>query len=142
MPPTRLKLTGTEKEQMVDPSIVAAVPSGETTMAKRERSGSGQAMIEIALLAPVVMAMRTLGLMAPSSNRTEFRRMISEKPLAAAEAIAAAQRATLKQGMDFWFGATRVGSLFWFELAENALSASLAPVRRRVRANSRRLARR
>lgn len=68
--------------------------------------------------------------------------MVSEKPVAAAEAMVAAQAALLKQSVDLWTGATKVGSLFWFDLAEDVLSASLAPISRRVRGNSRRLAQR
>ena len=111
-------------------------------MRKRNRSTSGAALMEIALLAPAVMAARTQAMMLGASgakSRRELTRMVSEKPLAAAEAMAGAQRAMMKKGLDVWTGATKVSGLFWFDLAEEMLSASLIPISRRVRGNSRRL---
>jgi hypothetical protein len=102
--------------------------------------------MEIAVLAPAIITARTqammLGAMVPGrKGRRELSRMLSEKPLAAAEAMAAAQGALVKQSVDLWSGASKIGGLFWFDLAEDVLSASLAPISRRVRGNSRRLTR-
>jgi hypothetical protein len=97
------------------------------------------------MLAPVVMALR-LPLMAMEARNnnlwgTETTRAISEKGIALAEGMVAAQLSLMRSAAGFWFdvAAGRTPDLLSGVAAERSIRAAMRPARRRVRANYRRL---
>ena len=102
----------------------------------------------IALLAPMVASRRMLALamapLAPASAR-EARRMLAEKPAAAADAFGGAWMALLQWQASAWWSwwSAPWTPASWPRAsarhADRLARAALAPVARRVRANARRL---
>jgi hypothetical protein len=65
--------------------------------------------------------------------------MVNEKPMAAMEGVFAAQKAMLAATLKLWTDVARLMSAFAIGTPALCLRPALAPVRRRVRHNARRL---
>jgi hypothetical protein len=109
-----------------------------------KRSDPTSDLLAIGLFSPIVVAARLQKLAAEvirptSAGRRETARMVSEKPLAAAEAIFAAHKAMLAGTLQLWSDLVRLISAFVIGAPAMCLRPALAPVRRRVRHNARRL---
>jgi hypothetical protein len=101
-------------------------------------------LLTIGLFAPLVMAARLQALaldgMRPTRRaRREVARMSSEKPVVAAAALIAAQRQMMEHSLRFWNDVASSATSFLMAAPLAALGASVAPVRRKVRSNARRL---
>jgi hypothetical protein len=106
-----------------------------------KRSDPVSDLFAIGVLAPVVIAARVqklgLELLVPTaSGRREMVRMAAEKPIAAAESWLTTQKAMSSAMLALWSDMVRASTTFLL-----APMPALAPVRRRVRANARRLTR-
>jgi hypothetical protein len=103
-----------------------------------------QQMTDILWAAPLVMGARMSRMMLPDAMRTaadraEDTRMVAEKMQAAGEAVVAAQFEASRQMTEAWVGMA-FGRLPKPARAIDAItSAALKPVRRKVRANVKRL---
>ena len=100
-------------------------------------------LLSIGFFAPLVMTARLQRLVLegtrPSANgRREALRMSGEKPLASMEVGFAVQRQLFEAAVKFW-SEMLVASNALVMSAPVVTAASTAPVRRRVRANARRL---
>ena len=101
-------------------------------------------LLAIGFYAPIVIAARLQRLAAEvirptPAGRRETARMVNEKPVAAMEAAFAAQRAMFAATVKLWTDVARVVSAFAIGTPALCLRPALAPVRRRVRHNARRL---
>jgi hypothetical protein len=107
------------------------------------RSDWSSDLLTIGFFAPLVMASRLQRLALEGSRpsargRREAARMTVEKPLAALEGAFAVQRQLFQSGLKFWSDMALAANAFL--LAGPLMpAAATAPVRRRVRANARRL---
>ena len=101
----------------------------------------------IGLFTPVVIAarMQLLAMEAVRPTRRgqrEVRKMLAEKPIAAAEASIAAQQALLQSGMKLWSDFAAAGVAFWAAAPAVSAGAAARSIDRRVKGNVRRLTRR
>ena len=108
-----------------------------------KRSDWSSDLLAIGFFAPLVMAARLQrlaleGARPSARGRRETLRMSGEKPLAAMEAGFAVQRQLFDGAMKFWADVF-VASNALFMSAPVLAATATAPVRRRVRANARRL---
>lgn len=105
-------------------------------------------LVAIALFAPVVVASRLQmlalqGLKPTVAGRREAVEMLTEKPLALMLGGFALQAELLRQSAGFWAAALRPGLVPLPAWAPALLAAAATgPMRRKVRANARRLTRR
>jgi len=98
------------------------------------------------LLAPVVIAARMQILAGEALNptrkgRREMRRMLAEKPVAAAEASIAAQQALFRSGLKLWTDFAAAGMAFCAVAPAASARAAARSIDRRVKGNARRLTR-
>ena len=109
-----------------------------------KRSNHMADLMTIGLFAPAVMASR-LQMLAMESvrptakGRRETARMIAEKPIAAMEGALAAQKSMFDSGLKLWSNQALAANAFLLSAPALSMAAASAPVRRRVRRNSRRL---
>ncbi len=101
-------------------------------------------LFAIGYYAPIVMAARlqklALETIRPTAaGRREAARMTSEKSAAAAESMFAAQSAMAAGAVRLWSDIARLTAAFLLGAPVMGLTPALAPVRRRVRNNARRL---
>lgn len=115
-------------------------------MAKKTAGAArlGGQMMDLALYSPAVIALRMPLLMAEAMGGgigTEGRSAGNEKVAALGEAMMAAQWSMAISASRFWLEAMsgRTPSLFDGSAGMRAASAALAPARRRVKGNFRRL---
>jgi hypothetical protein len=106
-----------------------------------KRSTPASDLLTIGLFAPLVIGSRLqrlgLEMLRPTpKGRREIARMTAEKPLAAAESVLATQQAFSAAMTTPWADMIRATTTF---LMAAAPMPALAPVRRRVRTNARRL---
>jgi hypothetical protein len=83
----------------------------------------------------------TEALMPTRRGQREVRRMLAEKPVAAAEASIAAQQALLRSGMKLWTDFAAAGMAFAAAAPVVSSRAAKRSIDRRVKGNARRLAR-
>jgi hypothetical protein len=107
---------------------------------KRTRSE----LASIGFFAPLVMGARMSRMMLPdalrtASDRAEDTRMVAEKLQAAGEAVVAAQLEASRQMTDAWIGMAFGRAPKPARAMDAIASAALKPVRRKVRANVKRL---
>ena len=100
-------------------------------------------LLAIGFFAPLVMAARLQrlaleGTRPSAKRRRELSRMSREKPLAAMEAGFAVQRQLFDGALKFWSDVAVASNALMMSAPVVAATAT-APVRRRVRANARRL---
>ena len=103
-------------------------------------------LLSIALFSPLVigarMQMLAMQALRPTpAGRREVRRMSAEKQVAMVDSLAAMQRSFMDSGVKFWSDVLKDSAAFSAAAPMAALAAATVPVRRRVRANSRRLTR-
>jgi hypothetical protein len=103
-----------------------------------------QQMTDILWAAPLVMGARMSRMMLPETLRTaadraEDTRMVAEKMQAAGEAVVAAQLEASRQMTEAWIGMAFGRAPNTRRAADAIASAALKPVRRKVRANAKRL---
>ena len=108
-----------------------------------KRSDWSSDLLAIGLFAPLVMAARLQRMAAEGTRpsprgRRERLRMTTEKPLAAMEAGLAVQKQLLDGSLKFWSDMVVASSALAMS-APMVTATATAPVRRRVRANARRL---
>ena|SRR5687768_9581144 len=109
-----------------------------------KRSDPASDLFAIGFYAPIVIAARLQKLAAEvirptPAGRRETARMVNEKPMAAMEGVFAAQKAMLAATLKLWTDVARLMSAFAIGTPALCLRPALAPVRRRVRHNARRL---
>jgi hypothetical protein len=109
-----------------------------------KRSHPASDLLAIGIYAPLVIAARLQKLAAEGirptpAGRRETARMVNEKSMAAMEAAFAAQKAMLTATLRLWADVARLLSAFALGAPTLCLRPALAPVRRRVRQNARRL---
>jgi hypothetical protein len=98
----------------------------------------------IGLFAPMVVAQRMSRMMLPefmrtSNDRAEDKRMVAEKTKAAADGIVAASHELSSQMMNAWIGMAFGQMPKPMRAADAIGAAALKPMRRRVKANVKRL---
>ena len=101
-------------------------------------------VLSIALFSPLVigarMQMLAMQALRPTpAGRREIRRMSDEKQAATIDSFAAMQRSFMASDVKFWSDMLKGSAAFSAAAPTGALAAATVPVRRRVRANSRRL---
>lgn len=109
-----------------------------------KRSGHMADLMTIGLFAPAVMASRlqmlaTETVRPTAKGRRETARMIAEKPAAMMEGALAAQKKLFDSGLKLWSEQALAANVFLLSAPALSMAAAAAPVRRRVRRNSRRL---
>jgi ribulose 1,5-bisphosphate synthetase/thiazole synthase len=101
-------------------------------------------LTSIGLFAPMVIAQRMSRMMLPeflrnSNDRAEDKRMVAEKTRAAADGMVAANLELSSQMMDAWIGMAFGQMPKPMRAADAIAAAGLKPMRRRVKANVKRL---
>jgi hypothetical protein len=101
-------------------------------------------LTSIGLFAPMVIAQRMSRMMLPeflrtASDRAEDKRMVAEKTKAAADGMVAASHELSSQMMDAWIGMAFGQMPKPMRAADAIAAAGLKPMRRRVKANVKRL---
>ena len=110
----------------------------------RKRRDHTSNLFTIGLLAPVVagtrLQMMGMRLARPTAkSRREMVRMTAEKPATAMEGAVAAQKAMLDSGLKLWSDTALAATEMLVGGPMNLAGPATAAVRRRVRANARRL---
>jgi ribulose 1,5-bisphosphate synthetase/thiazole synthase len=101
-------------------------------------------LTSIGLFAPMVIAQRVSRMMLPefmrtSNDRAEDKRMVAEKTKAAADGMVAANLELSSQMMNAWIGMAFGQMPKPMRAADAVAAAGLKPMRRRVKANVKRL---
>lgn len=110
-----------------------------------KRADLSSDLLAIGMFAPMVVATRLQMLAAEAvrptaKGRRETARMVAEKPAAMMQGALAAQKSMFDSGMKLWSDMALAANAFALTAPALSMSAATAPVRRRVRANARRLA--
>ena len=104
-------------------------------------------LLAIGMFAPAVVAARLqmLALEAArptAKGRRETARMVAEKPAAMVESALAVQKSFFDSGLKFWSDVALAANAVALTAPALGVAAAAAPVRRRVKSNARRLAKR